>query len=289
MIKELTAQQIIDRIRVECGDTWRTSAADVFNCGNPDTIITGIVTSYTPSIDVLQRAVTAGKNLLITQQPAFYGETGAYLAKDPAYLFKKEFIEKNNLVIWRFYDNWMARRMDGQLLGLAKALGWEKYHLPPDRRESAAAFDDPAYASTNNYFILPETSLREIIPYIEQKLDIKGIRVIGDPATKIRKVAVSHGMFQFSQLLRFLSVPDVDLILVAEAIEWESPEYFRDLLTWKGNDKAMILLGREASEDPGYGVVASWLKTFIPEVPIEWFSAGEPFWVPSAPSANLLR
>ena len=286
MIKELTAQQIIDRIRVECGDTWRTSAADVFNAGNPDTIVTGIATSYTPSIDVLQRAVTARKNLLITQQPAFYGETAAYLAKDPAYLFKKELIEKNNLIIWRFYDNWIARRMDGQLFGLAKALGWEKYHLPRNRRESAAAFDDPTYDPKNNYFKLPETSLREIISYIEQKLDIKGIRVIGDPEMKIRKVAVSHGMFLFTQLLEFLSVSDVDLILVAEAIEWESPEYFRDVLTWKGNDKAMILLGREASDDPGYGVVASWLKTFIPEVPIEWVPAGEPFWVPSAPSAK---
>jgi putative NIF3 family GTP cyclohydrolase 1 type 2 len=268
MQKKLTATQLIDRIRVQCGDSWRTSSTDIWNAGNPDTIVTGVATSYTPSIDVLQRAVEGGKNLIITQQPVYYGETAAYLAKDPAYLYKKELIEKNDLVVWRFYENWNSRRMDGQLRGLAKALGWEKYHLPQ-----------------NNYFQLPETTLRAIIPYIEQKLGIKAIRVIGDPYTRIRNVAVSHGMFLFSQLLQFLSNSDVDLIVVAEAIEWESPEYFRDLLTWKGNDKAMILLGREASEDPGYGVVATWLKTFIPEVPIDWLPAGEPFWVPSPPES----
>jgi hypothetical protein len=42
----------------------------------------------------------------------------------------------------------------------------------------------------------------------------------------------------------------------------------------------MVILGQEVSDEPGSGEVASWLKTFIPEVPIEWIPAGEPFWIP---------
>jgi hypothetical protein len=89
-------------------------------------------------------------------------------------------------------------------------------------------------------------------------------------------------MFKLTELQEIMKDPAVNLIVIAEAIEWESCEYFRDFLIWKGNDKAMILLGREPSEDPGYGEVASWLKTFITEIPIDWIPAKTPFWIPSS-------
>jgi putative NIF3 family GTP cyclohydrolase 1 type 2 len=269
---KITAQQVIDRIKQKSGSTWKDSQTDVFNTGSPDTVITGIATSFTPSIEVLKKAVATGKNLVISQQPAYYLETEGYLKNDPAFIYKKELIDTNKLVIWRFYDNWNAREIDGQLQGLSKALGWDKYHISETGTQP--------YAKQNKYFKLPESTLKDKIVEVKQKLKIKGIRVIGDPATLIKKAALSHGMFKLAELQEFLKEPEVDLIVIAEAIEWESCEYFRDLLTWKGKNKAMIILGREASEDPGYGEVADWLKTFIPEVPIAWIPANEPFWIP---------
>ncbi|MDQ6901378.1 MAG: Nif3-like dinuclear metal center hexameric protein [Bacteroidota bacterium] len=271
MSNQIIAQQVVDRIKTQCGGAWLDSPADVFIAGNSNSVVTGITTSFTPSIEVLKKSVAANKNLIITQQPAYYGQTEPYLQSDQAFLFKKDFIEKNNLVIWRFYENWNSRKTDGQLLGLVKALGWDKYHLTDSGEEP--------YAKANKYFMLPEGTLADKVLEIEKKLHIPGIRVIGDPDTKIKKAALSHGMFQLSELQEFLKEPDVDLIIIAEAIEWEACEYFRDILTWKGKNKAMILIGREASEDPGYGEVASWLKTFIPEVSIKWIPANEPFWI----------
>jgi hypothetical protein len=51
--------------------------------------------------------------------------------------------------------------------------------------------------------------------------------------------------------------------------------------TWvtAGKAKGLILLGDEASEDPGSGEVAAWLEGFVTELPIEWIPAGAPFWV----------
>jgi putative NIF3 family GTP cyclohydrolase 1 type 2 len=284
----ITAQQVVERIRRQLVSTWINSALDVFDIGSPDTIVTGITTSFTPSIDVLRRSVAAGSNLVITQQPAFYqddhihpgsaaaeGSVEANFKNDPAYLYKKQFIEEHKLVVWRFYDNWNARDVDGQLLGLARALGWEKYHI-----KGNSPGTEP-YARKNKYFSLPEGSLKEKLIEIESALNIHALRVIGEPTTKIQKASISNGMFTFAELRDILNGdPGVDLIVIAEAIEWESCEYFRDYLTWKGKNKAMVLLGREASEDPGYHEVALWLKTFIPEVPITWEPAGEPFWVP---------
>lgn len=274
MLIETTAQQVIDRIKHHLGKTWKDSPVDAFTMGNPDTLVTGIATSFTPSIAVLKRAVAAGKNLIITQQPAFYTENEEYLKNDQAYLFKKDFIDKNKLVLWRFYDNWNARDVDGQLLGLANALGWDRFHV------QSSITGEQSYTKNSRYFKLPTGSLKEKLKEIEDRLTTNGLRVIGDPDTRIHKAALSNGMFKLSQLQEFLKDPDVDLIVIPEAIEWESCEYFRDMLTWKGKNKAMILLGREAAEDPGYNEVAKWLKTFLSNVPIEWISAREPFWVP---------
>src|SRR5665648_1035249 len=127
MSKQITAQQVVDRIKDQLGTSWKESKTDVFCAGNPGTVVTGIATSFTPSIEVLQKAADSGKNLIITQQPAYYLETEEYMANDPAFEFKKTLIEKNKLVEWRFDENWGAREVDGQLLGLTKALGWDEY------------------------------------------------------------------------------------------------------------------------------------------------------------------
>ena len=274
MSKQITAQQVVDHIKGQLGKSWKESKIDVFCAGNPGTVVTGIATSFTPSIEVLKKAVSSGKNLIITQQPSYYLETEEYLANDQAFEFKKSFIEKNKLAVWRFDENWNSREVDGQLQGLAKALGWDKYHI-----YDSNSGGEP-YNRKNKYFKLPETTLRGMVIHIKDNLKIQGLRVEGDPEIKVKKAALSHGMFKMTELQEFLSDPEVDLIVIAEAIEWESCEYFRDFLTRKGRNKAMILIGRDASEDPGYGEVASWLKTFIQEVSIDWIPANEPFWVP---------
>ena len=47
--------------------------------------------------------------------------------------------------------------------------------------------------------------------------------------------------------------------------------------------KALIVLGHIPSEQAGMRYCADWLKTFIPEVPIDFIAAAEPFWSPNAP------
>jgi len=286
MKEKITAQQIIDRIKDQCGISWKDSLVDVFNTGNPDTIITGITVSFAASIEVLRQSVSKGKNLIVTFLPAFYQESSVglnpttgkrlveeFLKDDPTYLYKSELIDANKLIIWNFHDNWIARGVDGQLKGLSKSLGWDEYHILNSKTEELP------YNKKNNYFIFPEISLKDMVVKIQDKLNIQGIRVIGDPKTKIKKASLSHGMCSVADLQQILKEPDVDLIVIGEPIEWEASPYFQDMLAW-GKKKGMIILGQEVSEEPGSSELASWLKTFIPEVSIEWIPAGEPFWIP---------
>ena len=87
----------------------------------------GIATSFSATLDVCQRAAVSGKNFIIVHEPTFYNHLDD--TKDlngDIYRIKRTFIEKNNLVVWRFHDHWHDRRPDGVLTGMVAALGWGK-------------------------------------------------------------------------------------------------------------------------------------------------------------------
>jgi hypothetical protein len=75
-------------------------------------------------------------------------------------------------------------------------------------------------------------------------------------------------------------LPNVDVIIAGEVREWESVEYARDQV-FSGARKALLVVGRVVSEEPGMQVCANWLKTFVPEAPIRHIPAGDPYWRPA--------
>jgi len=71
----ITARQIIERIQKNVGVPWRSETVDTFKAGNPETVVKGIATSFSATLDVCQRAHAAGRNLLIMHEPTFYNHT----------------------------------------------------------------------------------------------------------------------------------------------------------------------------------------------------------------------
>jgi putative NIF3 family GTP cyclohydrolase 1 type 2 len=291
MSYRLTASQLLERMIKNVGIPWQSQRADGFDegihMGSPDTVVTGIATTFTPTYEVLKRSITAGKNTIICRETPFYsrGERAPVawrngtappkelLEKDATARAKTEFIESNKLVIIKLADNWDARKTDAQLRGLAMALDWGKYHL-------ARKGDTDVYRPGNEYFSLPETSLGRLVAGIQSKLRLRGIRVIGNPESQVSKAALTHGFLLVAELQRVMAEPGVDFVVGGEPVEWEATEYFQDLIAAKMS-KGLILLGNEGSEEPGSGEVAAWLKTFVKEVPVEWMPAGEPVWAES--------
>jgi len=261
----LTAQQVIDRIKKNVNIPWRATTVDNVIAGDPGTPVTGIATTMMATLDVIQRAAAAGKNLVITHEPTFYShqDTTDQLKSDSTYLFKTGFIRKHQMVVFRFHDHWHARQPDGIALGMSRELGWEQNADPADLRQ----------------FTFPEIPLSKLAQQIEARLKIRTMRVVGDPNLPIRRVAASWGYAsEFPGIPQF-AAPNVDLFVVGEAREWELVEYAQDSIT-AGNKKALILLGHVVSEQAGMKYCAEWLKTFVPETPIEFVPAVEPFWRP---------
>ena len=284
----ITAQEVIDRIKKNVGGDWNSETVDTFKGGDPSTAVTGIVTTSLASLDVLGRAVKARANLIITSEPTFFskadtptppvqrrfqrGPNGTIVPvepppgpppPDPVFTAKDEFLKKHNLIVWRFSDHWRLRTPDPFAQGLADALGWSTF----------ASSGDPGRLS------IPETSLDALVAHVKKSLKSRGgMRIVGDPQLRVQKVAFLPGNTPIQASIATL--PAVDVIIAGEVREWESVEYVRDTVAL-GGKKALILVGRIVSEEPGMQVCAQWLKTIVPEAASTSISTGDPYWRPT--------
>jgi putative NIF3 family GTP cyclohydrolase 1 type 2 len=266
--QRLTAKQVAARIQSHVGIPWMVGTVDNFKAGNPDAQVTGIAVTMMATLDVLQRAAASGKNLVITHEPTFFNHLDApdslpQKENDAVLAAKRAFIAQHGLVIWRFHDHWHMRKPDGIEAGMVRALGWEKFQNHRDE----------------HLFVLPETSVEKLAADLGKRLGVGVIRVVGDPGMKCTKVALAPGATGFANETRALESNDVETLVVGETVEWETVEYVADAIT-EGKRKALIILGHISSEQAGMQECARWLKTFITEVPIEFFPTRDPFWSP---------
>ena len=70
----VTAQEIVDRVKKNLGVDWSGDDVDTFKIGDPSTVVTGVVTTSMATLEVLQKAVQAGANFVITAAPTFYSK-----------------------------------------------------------------------------------------------------------------------------------------------------------------------------------------------------------------------
>ena len=258
----ITAGEVLDRIKKNLGVPWQENTTrDTYMAGGPATVVTGIATTVMSTFDQLKRAHAEGLNFILTHETTYWNDRDLVndLTDDPVYQAKREFCEKNNLVIHRFHDNLHARRPDFAYQGLVRDVGWASYETPPN----------------SHRFVLPETTLGALAADVAKRLGTKALRVVGDPLAKVSKaqIGVGYGMPR--------AAGDVDVVMSGEAQETDgaidNTEYVMDAATL-GIPKGQIILGHAISEEPGMADCAEWLRTFITEVPVKLVRAGEPYW-----------
>jgi len=284
----ITAQELIDRIKAQIGVPWKPDSVDGLKVGDSATPVTGIVTTALPSLAVLQQAVKAGANVVIASQPTFYAKADARTPPprrgpgvpgapppatpppptappppDAVFTAKNSFIDQHKLVVIRLSDHWRLREPDPLALGLAAAIGWSAFQ---------AAGDPKRYE-------IPAQTVAALVGTLGKKLGATGgLRVVGDPQTSVKRIGLLPGSTPIKASLDLL--PAVDAIVAGEVREWESVEYARDVVAL-GAKKALILVGRIVSEEPGMQACAAWLKTLVPGVPVRHIAAGDPYWRPA--------
>lgn len=266
----LTAGAAIQRIIAATGATPPPNTVDTIKAGDPNTPVTGIVTTFLDTYQVLQQAVAGGKNLIITHEPTFYNHPDdmTVLGDDPVQAEKLAYIQKHHLVVWRFHDTWHLRHPDGILEGVIEEFGWKPYQ----------SSSDP------HLFTLPQTTVAQLAATLRARAGSRLIRVVGDPQMPVTHVALLPGASGLKMQVKVLERDDVQVLVAGEAAEWETVEYARDAAA-QGRHKALILLGHEVSEEAGMQYCAQWLKEIFLGMPVEFIKAGEPFWMPDPQSA----
>lgn len=261
-----TVGQIIERIKANVGIPWREQTVDNLIAGNLDTPVSGIAVTMMATLDVLKRAADKGLNLIITHEPTYFSHQDRVepVQQDPLYQLKRDFIQQHNLAVFHFHDHWHGRRPDGIAEGMIRALGWQPYV-------------DPEHPKL---YTFPETTLAHLAQSIEKKLNIRTMRVIGDPNLPVKRVLASWGNVSLMPGVPYLAQADV--LVLGETHEWELMEYVQDAIT-AGQKKGLIVMGHFVSEQAGMQYCAEWLKGFVSDVPITFLAGPEPYWRPSQP------
>lgn len=261
----LSANSILERIKSNLTCDWLSETVDTFKSGNPDDKVTGIAVCMFADMDVLQKAVDAGCNLIITHEPVYYNHTDqtSDLKNNPVWLEKKRFIDQNRLIVFRFHDHWHMTSPDGIYVGMIRRLGWVPYRVN----------------DSHNLFVLPETDLKSFAEGLKTRFQTRTFRVIGNPDMKFTRVAFMAGAPGGQRHISMLGSKQVEVLVAGEAPEWETYMFANDARQ-QGLKKAVIFMGHIPSEEAGMEYCAEWLAGFVKEVPVKFFANKEVFWLP---------
>ena len=259
--KAWTVQDVINLVLKEGALAPIKNTVDTIKSGNANQQVTGIVTTMFPTITVIEEAVKRNANFIIAHEPSFYNhKDDVNLVKNNSVLEKKlQLLEKHKLVIWRFHDYCHSINPDIISYGVAKKANWLSY-----------------YKAKTPVLTIPKISLQQLVQHLKSSLEIKNLRIIGNPDQMCERVALlpgaAGGQFQIS----VASAEKPDVLIVGEVSEWETAEYIRDSRLLGGN-MALIVLGHAVSEEPGMEWFVEWLQPKLPEIKITHIASGNPF------------
>jgi putative NIF3 family GTP cyclohydrolase 1 type 2 len=259
---KLTVQQIIDLILKEIPGAPFSKTVDTLKSGDGQQVVTGIVSTMFATIDVIRQAASLGANFIIAHEPTFYNhlDETAWLDNDPIFEFKRDLLEKNGIVVWRFHDYLHTHRPDGVLMGVLEKMGWKSYYNK----------DNPPMITH------PGITLGEIIDLAKKGMGIRQVRIIGDRKQVCKRIALIPGAAGGTAQIKLLQKEKPDVLIVGEVHEWETAEYVRDAQSM-GTPMSLIVLGHAESEEPGMEWLVPWLKPKVGTIKVTHVASHNPF------------
>jgi hypothetical protein len=257
------ALEFLARIRQRSGVASRPQTLDRVVAGDVTTDVTGIACIALATFDGLKAAAAAGRNLVIVLEDTWWSDNDDLqrLEGNSTYKAKRDFIRAHNLVVARFGDHIADMKPNPIAMGMAQQLGWESYATD---KANPVRFD------------IPSTTLLALTQSLGRTLGSRTLRAVGDPKLPVSKVGVIWGNAAQLACIRLLNT-DIDTLLVGYTHEWEAVMYAQDQVA-VGMKKSLISLGQAAGEQAGMQYFATWLKTIIDEVPVDYIALAEPYW-----------
>ncbi len=267
----MTVQETINKIcDAICGGYHIKPTCDVLAAGDPDMEVTGIVTTFIPSVEVIRKTIEIGANFIISHEPTWFNgnDVTDWCENDSVYLTKKKLLDDNGIAVWRFHDHMhFGTGVDYIYKGILDEMDWHKY-LQPDEQAPWV-------------YEIPETTLKELSLWLKELFEMEHIRVVGKPDCKVKRVGIlvgggSLGLGREVMPMEVMERNNLNVLICGDITEWTTVEYINDAQQL-GMDRAMIHLGHERTEEPGMKHLPKLLKRYVHGVPITFISAGEPY------------
>lgn len=266
---QLTAREVFRQIKAATGQPWDPNPTDdriIF--GDRNVPVTGIATCFLATIEVLRKAKAAGLNYIVPHEASFYERyddfaESAVADDDPVLTAKQRFLTENGMVIQRLHSHAHSRPGDAIMIGLIARLGWtgqrieDLVGMPQVRLAPAPA--------------------RDVALHVKAALGRRTLRVSGDLDRTISTVSISAGMPGENAHIRQLE-SGADAVLMGEVREPEVLGYAQDMADSRG---ITVFLSGHTNEDAGMGVIADWLKTVFPALPVQWLPIVDPYTNPA--------
>jgi putative NIF3 family GTP cyclohydrolase 1 type 2 len=263
LLQDITVKEVIDLILKEIPNAPFTKTVDELRSGSMDQVVTGIVTTMFPTIEVIEKTVNAGANFIIAHETPFYNNQDEtdWLKDDDAYKYKIELLNKHKIAIWRFHDYWHSHKPDGIIMGNLIKLGWEKYYD----------------ASNQRILTLPEPmTLKSIVSLAKEKLVIPSVRVVGNLNQNCSTVYMAFGYMDSKRQIAAIQELKPDVILSGETREWETVERVRDGMLM-GQKTSLVVLSHSVSEEAGMEYAARWLEPKVSGLRVTHIASKNPF------------
>ncbi len=259
----MTGREVVDLIRKNIGVPWNDqSFRDTFKVGNPDATVKGIATTVMATFGMLKRANEAGLNMIISHEDTYWNDRDDTkdLTSNPLYKLKTEYVQKNDMIVWRMHDHMHSMQPDYTVVGSLRSVGV--------KGGEHVGMHPPAMT-------IPETTLGEFASQVKRLTGSRAFRCVGDPKAKVSRILLGPGY------ATPVMTADADVVIGGEQQEadgaFDNVGYVADAAAL-GMPKGVIMLGHVVSEQPGMEDLAKWLGTFIKDVPIQFVPADEPFW-----------
>jgi putative NIF3 family GTP cyclohydrolase 1 type 2 len=245
--------------------------------GDRDQEVRGIVTTFMATIDVIKQAIKLNANLIITHEPTWFNgrDQTDWLENDDIYLEKAHLIQSHNIVIWRFHDYMHRASEDLIYKGFDQLLDWGSYKINGNQ-ESSNPLEQASLA-----YAIPQTDLGSLLSLFKEKLNMPVIRFIGHQNTPVKKVGLllggsSLGLGDETNPMKLIRRKGIDTIICGDIFEWTIASYIRDALML-GKPLSMIVIGHNRSEEEGMKYIVPWIESLVPDTPVTFVEAGDPF------------
>ncbi len=267
----MNVQDVIDTVLTSyCGDQRLAQSGDRIISGSAETEVTGIITTFMATAEVIEKALERKANLIITHEPTYFmgDDQTDWLRNDPVYAAKKKLLDDCGLCIWRFHDHMHLLGEDMIYSGLLWKLGLKARLI--ENQTLPLCYE------------IEEMSFDALVSLIKEKWSMQVLKTIGKPEAGCRRIGILVGAYGMGVMgrqqmpMELMRDMRLDAVICGEVLEWTLCAYVNDAQRL-GFNKALIVAGHERSEEWGMEYLAQWLAPKLQGMPVTFIDAGEPF------------